>query len=199
MLHSIPNRRKPNNSFKPTLLHGRKFFRYGTCSIAAVQQRGLTQVLGLMKHIIAAFAFFILVCPASSFADIRIHAHSFKNNADLTLDPVTGKLKTASASSFITEIDHFTIKEGTLFYNGQPAFKATEILAQSAADGTDVVVVRVETLGLGNPLTFLAGHPKQISKIVAAGFRNGHTVWQHRIAKEAYSGKWQASISSPEA
>ena len=152
-----------------------------------------------MKPIIAVLAFLLLTCPTSSFADVRIHAHSLKNNAEVTLNPANGKLRAASAFSSIEEIDCFTIKDGTLFYNGQPTFKATEILAQSAADGTDIVVVRVETLGLGNPLTFLAGHPKQVSKIVAAGFRNGHAVWQHRIAKEAYSGKWQASISSPEA
>ena len=35
----------PNNSFKPTLLHGGKFFQVCSCSIAAVQQGGLTQAL----------------------------------------------------------------------------------------------------------------------------------------------------------
>ena len=153
-----------------------------------------------MKSIIAVFTLLLLAAPASSFADARIQAYSLKNNADLTLNPVTGKLnRTSTYPSSITEIDQFTIKDGALFYNGQPTFKATEILAQSAADGTDIVVVRVETLGVGNPLVFLAGHPKQVSKIVAAGFRNGRMVWKHRIAKEAYSGKWQASITSPEA
>jgi len=152
-----------------------------------------------MKLIIAVCIFFLLVFPTASFADVRIHAYSSKNNADLTLNPVTGKLTSASASSSITETDRFTLKDGVLFYNGQPTIKAIEILAQSAADGTDIVVVRIEMLGLGNPLALLAGHPKQVSKIVVAGFRNGRAVWQHRIAKEAYSGKWLASITSPEA
>ena len=85
-----------------------------------------------------------------------------------------------------------------LFHKGEPSFKATEVLTQGTSDGTDIAVVRVETLGLGNPFAFLAGHPKQVSKIVVVGFRNGRVAWQHRIAKEAYSGEWQASITSPE-
>jgi len=39
--------RRPNSSFKPTPLHGREFFRYVAFSVAAVQRRGLTQVLDL--------------------------------------------------------------------------------------------------------------------------------------------------------
>ena len=149
-----------------------------------------------MKFIVSSFAIFLLAISTSSLAEVRIHAQSSKSNADLTLNPTSGELKGPSiSSSFVTEIDHFSIRDGTLFDNGKPSFKASEILAQSAADGTDIVIVRVETLRLGNPLAFLAGHPKQVSKIVVAGFRDGRLIWHHLIAKEAYSGKWQASIS----
>ena len=162
-------------------------------------QVGLTQALGLMKYI-TGVCVLLLASSASSFAEVRIHAKSSKNSAGITLNPANGKLNTSPATpSSVTAIDHFSIKGEMLFYNGQPSFKANEILAQSAADGTDIVVVRVDRLALGNPLVFIAGHPKQVSRIVVAGFRNGRVAWQHRIAKEAYSSKWQASISPPEA
>jgi hypothetical protein len=153
-----------------------------------------------MTHITGILVIFLLAFSAPSLADVRIHAKSSKTNADLIINPANGRPKDSTSSpSSVAAIDCFTIKSGHLFYKGQPTFKATEILAQSAADDTDIVVARVETLGLGNPLAFLAGHPKQVSKIVVAGFRDGRLVWQRRIAKEAYSGKWQASVSPPEA
>jgi hypothetical protein len=152
-----------------------------------------------MRTIIGICAFLLIASSAASFAQVRIQASSFKNRADLALNPSDGSLKNPiTSSSFVTTTDHFTIRDGTLFHNGEPSFKAAEVLAQGASDGTDIVVVRIETLGLGNPLAFLAGHPKQVSKIVVAGFRNGRVAWQHRIAKETYSGKWQASITSGE-
>ena len=148
----------------------------------------------------------LLLVPATSFADVRIHAHSLKNNVELTINQETGKLKKSPTSaSSVSSTTNFTIRGGTLyrggnlFYKEQPFFKATEILTQSCADGVDIVVVRVETLRLGNPLAFIAGHPKQVANIVVAGFRDGRMLWQHNIAKEAYSTKWQASISPPEA
>ena len=153
-----------------------------------------------MKVITGILAIFLLTLSASSLAEVRIHAWSPKSNANLILDPASGKPKgTSNSSSSVAAINRFTISGDFLSYNGQPAFKATEILAQSTVDGTDIVVVRVETLGLGNPLAFLAGHPKQVSKIVVAGFRSGRLIWQRHIAKEAYSGKWQASLSPAEA
>ena len=44
---------QPNNSFKPTPLHGHNLSRYVACSIVAVQRRGLTQVLGTMTKFLA--------------------------------------------------------------------------------------------------------------------------------------------------
>jgi len=153
-----------------------------------------------MKIIIGVCAFFLLAFSAHSLAEVKIHAQSSNNNVDLTLDPANGNLKDSLKSpSSVTAIDSFVVRDGTLFHNGQPSLKVTELLAQGAADGTDIAIVRVESLALGNPLAFLAGHPKQVSKIVAAGFRGGQLVWQRRIAKEAYSGKWRASIASSEA
>ncbi len=117
----------------------------------------------------------------------------------MVLAPLTGKLTTSPASpSELTAINHFAISDRKLTYYGQTHLKADEILTQVAADGIDIVVFRVEKNTLGNPLAFIAGHPKQVSTIIVAGFRAGQVMWQRRIAKEAYSTQWHASITSPE-
>ena len=152
-----------------------------------------------MKFIPGILATLLLVFSASSLAEVRIHAKSAKSHANLTLDPTNGKPASDGSPSSVAAIDYFTISDGRLSYKGQPTFKATEILAQGTANGIDIVVARTETLGLGNPLALIAGHPKQVSKIVVAGFRDGRLVWRRQIAKEAYSSQWQASISSHEA
>jgi hypothetical protein len=153
-----------------------------------------------MKRIVGIWIVLLVAFSTSALSQVRIHAQSAKSNVNLRLNPANGDQEDSTTSpSPVSAIDHFTIKDGLLSYKGKSTFKATELLAQSAADGIDIAVVRVETLGLGNPLAFVAGHPKQTSTIVVAGFHNGRLVWQRRIAKEAYSGKWNASISPPEA
>ena len=53
----------PNNSFKPTPLHGHNVSRCVACSIVAVQRRGLTQVLGRKEGLMRLAAQILLFVP----------------------------------------------------------------------------------------------------------------------------------------
>jgi hypothetical protein len=94
-------------------------------------------------------------------------------------------------------IDRYLVKDHHLRYRDKTIAEAVEILAQTSVGEHDLVVVRYEYNSFSNPLRLLsavAGHPVQVSEIIALAVSDGRVVKRWRLARVASSYEWRADV-----
>jgi hypothetical protein len=103
----------------------------------------------------------------------------------------------SAEGSALPSIDRYVVKDYHLRYRDKTLAEAVEILAQTSVGEHDLVVVRHEYNSFSNPLRILsavAGHPVQVSEIIALAVSDGRVVKRWRLARVASSYEWRADV-----
>jgi hypothetical protein len=152
---------------------------------------------------LVALTLWFAASVSAQAADLRLalFEEATKRTTYHSLNLETGKVASATdatgPSPATTSI--FRIKDYKLeaVNGGPPLMEATEILAQVASAGFDVLVIRDEYNSFSNPLRWLfamAGHPVQVSKILWVVVKDGRVLHRKELQREPASYQWSAQL-----